>query len=60
MSKEQKDQIDRLLGEFCETVTKTLGKNVETVHTSTLRNINLVTPKPNSTGMEGPITRAGF
>ena len=59
MSKEQKDQMDRLLGEFCETVTKTLGKNVETVHISTRGNINLVTRKPNSTGMEGPTTRAG-
>ena len=25
--------MDRLLGEFCETVTKTMGKYVETVHT---------------------------
>ena len=33
MSMEQKDQMDGLLGEFCETVTKTMGKNVETVHT---------------------------
>ena len=32
----------KLLGEFCATVTKTLGKNVETVHTSILENINLV------------------
>ena len=33
MSMEQKDQMDRLVGEFCETVTKTMGKNVETVYT---------------------------
>ena len=32
-SKEQKDQMDRLSVEFGETVTKTVGKNVETVHT---------------------------
>ena len=33
MSMEQKVQMDGLLGGFCETVTKTMGKNVETVHT---------------------------
>ena len=33
LSMEQKVQMDMLLGEFCETVTKTMGKNVETVHT---------------------------
>ena len=33
MSMEQKNQMDRLLGEFCETVTKTMGKYIETVHT---------------------------
>ena len=31
-SKEQKDQMDRVSVEFGETVTKTVDKNVETVH----------------------------
>ena len=33
MSKEQKDQMHRLLGGFCEKITKIMGKNVETVPT---------------------------
>ena len=47
MSMEQKDQMDRLLGEFCETVTKTMGKNVETVHTINTGEHQLIRSHPN-------------
>ena len=51
---------ERLLGEFCETVTKTMGKNVETVHTINTGEHQPIRSHPNRTaGMEGPTTRAG-
>ena len=51
MSTEQKDQMDRLLGEFCETVTKAM-------HTINTGEHQPIRSQPNSTGMEGP--RAGL